>query len=339
MNKGIRVVWTDREKATLEEFVIGSPNSNEVCVCISNTLISSGTEKAQLRGGQNTFDSFPQYPGYSGVGIVAEVGVNVKKVKPGDRVFVSYGGHASYSVVDEKRVIHIPDNVTDQEACFTRVASFPLLALRRARLEMGESVVVIGLGMLGLFGVQIARIAGATPVIAIGNREIRRSKARDFGADAVFPRETEDLKNKIYDLTKITGNGGADVVLETSGSTEGIVEGIKYCTKGGRFMVNGCNRVMDQPIDFYRYVHTKGVSIIGAHDATHPKMDSSPGNWTEDRDCRAILAWMADGRLNAKDMIGEIHSYEEATNVYEMLLTDRDFPLGVMFDWRDNNCR
>ena len=335
MDKGVRIVWKERERAALEEFVPVCPKENEARIRITTTLISSGTEKAQLRGGPNTFDRYPQYPGYSGVGVIEETGSKVSKFKQGDRVFVSYGGHASHSIVNENRLVMIPDAVSDEEACFTRIVSFPLLALRRSRLEMGESVVVIGLGMLGLFGVQLARLAGGTPVIAIGNRDIRREKAALFGADHVFATETENLKDRIYELTKVTGDGGADVVLETSGSVKGIVDGIKLCAKGGRFLVNGCNRIMDQPVDFYRYVHGKGVSIIGAHDNTHPKADSSPGNWTENRDYRAILAWMADGRINAKDMIGEVAKYSEAEKVYERLLTDREFPLGVLFDWRD----
>ncbi len=335
MKKGVHVVWTDRCTVSLEEFEVPDPRKEEVVVEISKTLISSGTEKAQLRGGVNTYDKFPQYPGYSGVGIICDVGSDVRDFKAGDRVFVSYGGHTSYSTVNVRRVVRVPDAVSDEEACFTRLASFPLLALRRARMEMGESVVVIGLGMLGLFGVQLAKLAGGTPVIAVGNREVRRDKARLFGADHVFSRETENLNEQLFELTKVTGNGGADIVLETSGSVDGIVEGLKYCARGGRFLVNGCNRVMDQPIDLYQYVHLKGVTIIGAHDATHPKWDSHPGNWTELRDCRAILAWMADGRINAKDMIGEVYKYNEAVSVYERLLTDREFPLGVLLDWND----
>lgn len=335
MNKGVRVVWTDRSVVKLEEFNIQNPNKSEVSVRISKTLISAGTEKAQLKGGINTLDRFPQYPGYSGVGTICDVGYDIRDYRIGDRVFVSYGGHSSFCTVDVKRVTHIPDDVSDEEACFTRLVSFPLLALRRAHMEMGESVVVIGLGMLGLFGIQLARLAGGTPVIAIGNREIRRKKAIMFGADYVFPKEMERLEDQIFALTKVTGRGGADIVLETSGSVEGVVEGLKYCSSGGRFLVNGCNRVMDQPIDLYRYVHLKGVSIIGAHDNTHPKHDSYPGNWTENRDCRAILAWMADGRINAKEMIGDVCKYNEVVKVYERLLTDREFPLGVLLDWKD----
>lgn len=331
--KGYRVSFKKVEVAELEEFEVDLPKENEVLVRVYYTLISAGTEKANLSGAPNTPHKFPQIPGYSSVGVVEKVGKNVNGLKVGDRVFVSNGGHASYNVKRASRVVKIPDNVPFTSAVFTRVASFPLLALRRARVEIGESIVVVGLGMLGLFGVQLAKIAGGLPVIGVGNREIRREKALKLGAKIVYAPDEPELARKIINDTKISGTGGANVVLETSGSIDALTLGLTYTAKWGRVLVNGCNRITDKPIDLYKYVHMKGVSIIGAHDFTRLPYNSAPGNWTALRDYMTILGYMEDGRLNTEEILSEIVSPLECSGVYSRLLNDRTFPLGVIFDW------
>ena len=331
--KGYRIIFTEPGRAELQEFEVRDPGDNEVQVKVQYNLISAGTEKAYLSGSPNTGHKFPTNPGYSSVGVVTKKGKNVKSFEVGDRVFVAYGGHASYNVKKASSVVKIPDGVKFEDAVFTRLASFPLLALRRARVEMGESVVVVGLGMLGLFGVQLAKIAGGLPVIAVGNRDIRKQKARESGADFVYSPDDVDLAEKIIANTKISGNGGADVVLETSGSIDGLLSSLKYTAKWGRVMVNGCNRITDKPIDLYRYVHLKGVSIIGAHDFTRYPYNSAPGNWTAKRDYMTLLGYMQDGRLKPSILEPQFVSPADTTQVYDRLLNDRQFPLGVVFDW------
>lgn len=272
------------------------------------------------------------------MGYVTKVGKNVKSFKEGDRVFVAYGGHKNYNTKGASFLVKIPEKVSFQEAVFTRVASFPLCAIRRSRLEIGESVVVVGLGMLGLFAVQIAHLGGCRPLIAIGNREIRREKAIQFGADYVFPPDECDLTQKIYDITNAKNHvKGANVVIETSGSESGLLKCLEYTSRYGRVLLNGCNRLMTQPVDFYRYVHLRGVQIIGAHGMTRPSTDSSPGNWTPMRDYITILGLLEEGRLNAKEIISEYVSPNNISEVYDRLLNDRNFPLGVLIDWEHFN--
>ncbi len=332
--KGYSVLFVEPGRAELNEFDIREPRADEVMVKVKYTLISAGTEKAYLSAAPNTAHKFPTVPGYSSVGTVVKIGKNVTKFCVGDRVFVEYAGHASYNWKKESGVVRIPDDVSFIDAVFTRLASFPLLALRRARLEIGESVAVVGLGMLGLFGVQIARACGALPIIAIGNRDIRREKAALFGAEYVFSPDEPDIVNKIVDITeKTNGVRGANVVLETSGTMAGLKLALRYAAKYARVLINGCNRVSDDTIDFYRYVHVKGISIIGAHDKTRLPYNSAPGNFTAKRDYITLLGLMRDGRIDPGAILSEIVSPREIPKIYNRLLTDREFPLGVVFDW------
>ena len=333
----MRIVFKEPCRAILGEYEVRDPKEDEVQVKVYYSLISNGTEKAYLSESPNTAKKFPTTPGYSSAGIITKAGeIAVQKgFNEGDRVFVSYGGHGGYNTKSINNVVKIPDGVSFQEAAFTRLISFPLLGLRRSRLELGEAVVIVGLGMLGLFGVQIAHATGGYPIIGVGNRQVRQEKAVKYGADLVLSPNDPQLTEKIFDYTLAkTGCKGASVVIETSGSEEGLINCMEYTAKHGRVIVSGCNRVMTKPIDFYKYVHVRGLSIIGAHDGTHPAYGSYPGNWTAKRDYSTILNFIGNGRLNASDMIGEIADPHDATDIYNRLLNDREFPLGVIFDWQ-----
>lgn len=297
-------------------------------------LISAGTEKAQLIGGNNTKKSFPFNVGYSSTGHVAKIGNGVSTLSVGDRVFVPNGGHSNTVIKHKSSVYKIPDNVSMEEAVFTKVASFPLAAIRRSRLEIGESIVIVGLGMLGLFAVQFAHIGGATPIIAIGNRDVRKQKAKEYGAEYILNPDSDTLTEDVFKITETeTRIKGANVIIETSGSEQGLLQCLKYTSKHARVMLNGCQRVMTQPVNFYKYVHLRGVNIIGVHDFTCAAYNSMPGNWTHTRDYITILQLLSKGRLESKSMISELVSPNDALKTYNRLLYDRNFPLGVIFDW------
>jgi len=335
--KGHKILFKSIGVAELVEFEIGEPKKDEVLVKVEYTLISAGTEKAVLKGEPNSAGAsgFPRMEGYSAVGTVVKTGSSVKSFKLGDRVFVEYGGHKSHIVKNVKNVYKIPDGIKMEEAVFTKVASFPLAAVRRSRLEIGESAVIVGLGMLGLFGVQFARIGGASPVIAVGNRDVRREKAIEYGADIVFAPDDPKLTEKIQKITETkTGVKGASVVVETSGSEEGVLSGLEYIAQRGRLLLNGCNRTMTKPIDLYKYIHKKGVNMIGVHGRTRLPNNSAPGNWTVKRDYKTIFNMIENGRLDVKSMINEFADPKDCFEVYDRLMNDREFPLGVIFDWK-----
>lgn len=334
--KAFHVVFQNKNIASYSEFSLSDPKDDEILVRSAYSLISSGTEKAQLAGMPNTPCKFPFIPGYSIVGTIEKVGKKISDFKEGDRVFVPNSGHSNYVVKKASYCVHVPDDVDFKNAVFTRVASFPLLAFRRSQFELGESVVVVGLGMLGLFAVQFAKLAGAKPIIAVGNREIRQNLAKKFGADFVLSPSDPDLVKTVLEITGEKWNGkvrGADVILETSGSEDGLLSALKYTAKHARVMVNGCNRIMSQPINIYQYIHLRGVSLIGAHDHTRHNYNSAKFNWTPKKDYMTILDYMRDGSINGIPLLSRTVSPFCASSVYTELLTDRNFPLGVIFDY------
>ncbi len=326
----------DKGNVRLADVSLPEPKENEVLIQVKYSLISNGTEKACLMGEENS-TNIPMRFGYSSVGYIIQTGKKVKNFHVGDRVYANYVGHASYGIRPVSSVWKIPDNVTFEDAVFTKIASFPLLALRRARLEAGESVAIVGTGMLGLLGVQLANIFGAMPVIAVGgSRQDRLEKAKNFGADFVLTANDSALTQKIMDISQAhTLYKGINVVIETSGTESALHSALKYIARNGRLVLNGCNRVTRDPINFYQDIHVKGVSLIGANNSNHPSHNSYPGNWTIARDYTTLLQWMSFDRLHPRDLISEIASPQDCVSVFDRLLHDREFPLGVLFDWSE----
>lgn len=328
------IVFTAKEKAEfLEKELDEKLTGDEILVKDDYDLISAGTELANYRALPNTgtgTKGFPYTVGYSASGHVVAVGPEAKLVKVGDRVAVNWGDHRAYFKRSETRVVKIPEGVDMKCAACTHLASFPLLAIRRLRIEIGEPVMIAGLGLLGQFAVQFARLSGAYPVLACDYSAERRELAARLGADAVFdPREADFIEQ----VKTATEGKGPSAVVEVTGFISALQQALEYVARNGRIALLGCTRVSDRCIDFYKYVHLRGIQLIGAHTKTRPKLESRPGEWTEADDYRAFLNLLKAGRIQVSPIIGEVVSAADAVNVYRRLNTSQKPPLGVLLDW------
>jgi threonine dehydrogenase-like Zn-dependent dehydrogenase len=188
----------------------------------------------------------------------------------------------------------------------------------------------MGLGILGIFAVQELRAAGAYPIVAVDPVAERREFALKMGAD--FALDPTDAK--FVDTVKEITNGGANVCIEVTGLGIGLVQALDCMQLMGRVALLGCTRSSKFEIDYYGKVHGKGISLIGAHTMMRPKQESSAGLWTDEDDLKALLALVKGGRLNFADMICETVSPEDAQQVYDRLANQKNFPIGVLFDWK-----
>ena len=336
--KNKQIIFTAPGKAELLENEITPVVGDEVLVEVAFSTISNGTERANVSGDPTVSYTdysgvahFPRTLGYSTSGIVLEVGPDVTSVVPGDRVAVSWKHHAKYNKVNECNVHKIEsDKVSLKEAALVHIACFPMAALRKCHLEIGEPAIVMGLGLLGLMGVQLLRAAGAVPVIAVDPIPEKRAEALTLGADYALDPFDPNFASTVKELT----HGGAKVGLEVTGVGAGL-NGILDCMAPmGRVALLGCTRNSDFSVDYYRKVHGPGISLIGAHTVARPKTESSQGLWTTHDDMMAILRLIAAGRLNFVRMIAETHVPEECQELYTRLINDKSFPL-VQFDWRN----
>ena len=335
-------IWfEEKERAALRcEDLSGDLSGRQVLVKADYSLISAGTELANYHALPNTsIEGYPcTYPrsvGYSGSGHVIAVGPEAQTLKVGDRVAVVWSGHKSYFKQDEDfNLYKLPDAVDLKSAAFTHVASFPLLGVRKLQIQLGEAAMVAGLGLLGLIAVQAAKLSGAYPVLACDFSEERRKLALELGADHVLDPRDEDFIEKVRFLTN--GKGPAATV-EVTGSLAGLQQALEYTAFMGRISILGCTRISDQPINVYRYIHGKGLHIIGAHTRSRPPHDSQVGSWTAEDDYQTFFKLVSARAMNVLPLIGKEVSPEDAEAVYREIGFSKTPPLGMLFDWRNIN--
>ncbi|MDY3928552.1 MAG: zinc-binding alcohol dehydrogenase [Clostridia bacterium] len=332
-----QIVFTEKNKAELLTVDLKEPAPNEVMVETMVSTISCGTERANITGDPNVNAYgasqvvFPRASGYNSSGVVVKKGSNVKSVEIGDRVVVFWGQHKNYNIVPEERIVKIEnDSISFETGAMSFISTFPMAAIRKTRLEIGESAIVMGLGILGMIAVKLLRAAGAVPIIAADPNPKRREIALQNGADYVFDPLCEGFADKVKNVT----GGGVNVAIEVTGVGAGFNEALDCMAKFGRVALLGCTRNSDFTVDYYKKIHAPGITVIGAHTLARPDVESHPGWFTHRDDIKTVLKLCGGNRLCLDNIIEETHSPKECPEVYNRLIYDKNFPIVVQFDWR-----
>lgn len=330
------IAFTSVGKAELQEAAHLKLKDNTVLVKNEISAISAGTERACLLDlpnlGDNKPGQFPKYLGYSGVGRIVEIGKDVHGVTVGDRVLTHWGSaHSNYNYITADNLLKIDnDTLPSEHAVWAVIASFSLNGLRKTRLEIGESAMVVGLGILGVFALALCRIAGGAPVIAADLNEKRRQLALSLGAHHAFDPADQNYVRQVKEVSR----GGVNSVIEVTGQSIALKQALAFMAKFGRIALLGCTRVSDTAIDFYQEVHRPGIEIIGAHTDARPKFESHSHSWTWKDDARVLMDFMADGRLDMSRIFSAAYAPQDAPVIYKALAEDKDFPVGAVFDWK-----
>lgn len=332
--KSKQIVFTDVHKAELLPVEVRDINENEVLIEMEYTVLSGGTERANIMGMANAGgNDFPKYLGYCGVGRIVKAGADIKSVKAGDRVLVYHGTHSKYNIRPEDDVTKVDDDsISSLDAAFVVIASMGLGGTRKLEIELGESAMVMGLGLLGIFAVQFCRLSGAYPVIAADLNPARRELALQLGADYAFDPSSPDFVEQVKAVTK---GEGVRATVEVTGVSAAMKQALECASYMGRISLLGCTRVSDCAVDYYTDVHRPGVKLIGAHNFIRPKVESYPHHWTHQDDCKAILDLIASGRVAVAPVVSRVVSPEDAPEIYDQLCDDPSFPMGTVFDWRN----
>ncbi len=333
-----RILFTEPMVAKLVEKELSEPGVGEVQVRLAFSTVSSGTERAKLTGNRNCgwnkpeeeIATFPRCGGYSSSGVVTALGDGVTDLQIGDRVAMSWSTHSEIVNIPRENVCLL-DGVSFEDGALFHIATFPLAAIRKCRIELGESAIVMGMGILGLLALPLLRAAGACPIIAVDPDQKKREKALSHGADYALDPFDPLFSQKAKELT----GGGVKVGIEVTGIGKGL-EGILDCmARGGRVALLGCTRESNFTIDYYRKVHGPGITLIGAHTHARPQFDSYGGWWTQKDDMEALIRLTKTGRLHLSSMIEQTHFPEEAPAVYHSLAYDKTFPI-VQFCWENH---
>jgi predicted dehydrogenase len=261
--------------------------------------------------------------GYCQAGVVVETGPRVRRFAPGDRV-VTNGPHAEYVRVAHTLAARIPDTVSFEAAAFAPLAAIGLQGLRLAAPTLGETIVVYGLGLIGLLTVQLARANGCQ-VIGIDRDTSRLALAERFGASTVSAADGVDVSRAVTDLT---GEEGADAVLLTLASDDDgpVHAAAAMSRKRGRIVLVGVTGLGLRREDFYRKELSFQVSCSygpGRYDPLHEEQGFDYPRafvrWTEGRNFEAALSCMADGRLDPTPLITHRFDITDAARAYDLV--------------------
>ncbi len=328
------IVFTAEKTAELVvEELSEDLSAGQVLVKTEYTVVSGGTERAVLMASENSPASFPARLGYCGVGRILAIGDGVSGFKIGDRVLVYHGTHADYNIVDQSKLTLVEDEKIDSlEAAFVVIGTMGLGGVRKLEVELGESAMVMGLGLLGMFAVQFLARSGANPVIAADLNPARRALALRLGADYALDPSAEGFKEEVM---RLTHGKGVNACVEVTGVSAAMSQALECASYMGRISLLGCTRVSDCAVDYYQKVHRPGVKLIGAHNFVRPKVESYPHHWTHHDDCRAILGLLSAKKIEILPMVSRVVKPEDASEIYTELCEDKNFPMGTVFDWRD----
>lgn len=334
--KGYRIVFPQPKKVGIEEFDVHAPGKEDVLVETEVTLISTGTELTAFTGDfpkPSTWADYIRYPftpGYSNIGRVVEVGEDVEGLNPGDRV-ASLLPHATHGVVKARDLVLVPRNVAPEHAAFHTIACIVINSIRHARIDLGESVVVVGLGPLGQLTVLFSRMSGAYPVVGVDLAEERLELALKSGATHVV--RGGDWGKVSEEVRHVTQGRMADVVFEVTGNPEVIPGAIRLARELGRFIVLSSPRG-PSTLDFHDEVNRPSRTIIGTHASSQPPFETPLHPWTRRRNAELFLNFLSDGVVNIGHLITHRFHWREAANAYDMLFKSRHKTLGVVLDFR-----
>lgn len=326
--KKVRLTSMEDGIVFLKEEKLEEPSDTQVQVRVMASVVSPGTERAFILTLENTDHNYPRVLGYSAAGVVVKTGRDVTEFHPGDRV-AGIMPHTSIHNVESRNLVHIPDNVTFEQAAFVRIGVISMQAVRKARLELGESTLILGLGLIGQMAMQIAKANGACPIIGLDIIESKRKLAKEQGCTYVFDSRQEGLEDSLREL-----NGGKlpSVVVESTGFPGPIEQAIKLSEKYGRVIILGSTRGSTE-INFYRDVHKKGIQIIGAHISCNPAEVSYPGYWTFKDNADCFLRLLSEGRVMVEGLVSQKESYTDYKAIYENVLQSRQDYITSIIQW------
>lgn len=326
--QGNRVVVTEAAQVSIESFDVPTPRSGQVLLRALTTLVSPGTERAFFLNLDNTNPPYPLYPGYSFVGEVIQLGDDVDTFEIGDRV-VCPAHHESHAIVNANICLKIPDNVTNEDASFFNLLAIAMQGIRKARIELGESVAVLGAGIIGIFAMRLAQLSGGLPVIGIDLDVKRLELAEQIGADDVLIGD-ESIQDS---LRRILKQDGANVVIELTGVPSVVVTAFQLAATKGRVVLVGSTRGDTSKVNFYRDVHRKGLLVIGSHEITRPMHENSPGYWTQLSEHAVCLELLARGRIQTQALITHRFGWQDFPKAYENLSNWNKDALGMVINW------
>lgn len=310
-------------------------------------LVRQVVNKAQKEGWLNTFQNVmskmerPMPLGYSAAGVVEQVGADVRRFKVGDRVAIAgagYASHAELNSVPQNLVALVPEGVSFEQAAYTTVASIALQGVRMARPELGDNVVVIGLGLIGLITVQLLKANGCR-VLGVDLDPGKVETALRLGMDAGVGGAGPDVVRAVEVFAR--GHLTDHCIITAATSSNGPIELAGEVTRqNGQVVVVGAVG-MNVPRDiYYKKELELKVSMSygpGRYDPSYEEggvdYPYAYVRWTEQRNMEAVLDLMASSRLNVSQLTTHRYPFGRALDAYALIEKQREPYVGILLEY------
>ena len=313
----------------------GALEPHQALVEAEYTIVSAGTEGAGFTGlvREMPFGAGAKYPrdtGYGHLGRVLEVGSAVEMCRAGDRV-LSFSRHASLVKADAARMaLPVPKDAPGSHLVFARMAGVSISALRSSSVQPGDTVLVIGMGLVGNFAAQLFRMAGAD-VMAVDLSDYRLEKARACGIERTVNSGAHDLQEAVLEWT---AGEGVHIAVEAIGISEVVAQAVTATRRHGEVILLGSPRAraaFDVTPMLLR-IHLEAIRMIGSLEWRWP---AHPAERVRDVETnyRRLVEWIAAGRLRVQPLLDQVTSPADCQAVYEGLTSRKDGYLGAVFDW------
>lgn len=308
--------------------------------------ISHGTELAWYRGkaaalhkgwdpGNRLFTAdgspraYPVAPGYETVARIEQIGTDVEHVRPGDLVYLDRP-HADLHLLDQDTARRglLPDGVRAEQAVFYPLARVALGGVHDALVQLGDQVVVTGLGVVGLLAAQFAAKAGAH-VIGIDRYPLRLQTAAELGISVLDATAVRDIAAAVR---AATGGRGADAVIEASGSYQLLHQAIRTAAIAGRVATVSSYHGNQQGLSLGEEYQRNGITLASSMTmggVPHPRHPA----WDLDRLNATARAHVDDATLTTAELITHRVAFTEAEKAYDLIDTAPETTIKVVLTY------
>ncbi len=307
----------------------------EVVIKNHTSLVSAGTELACLAGLESWFQ-LPGTPGYIAVGEVREAGAAVTRVQPGDLV-LTQGPHAAWfkvdtTVPDRGLCVRLAPGLAPGLAPFARIGSIAITAIRVSRIELGDNVLVTGLGQVGNLAAQLAALQGGR-VIGVDLSGRRRAVAAECGVASTVDAGAPDWKDQVR---RLAGSRGLTTFIDATGLPAVITDAAALVAPYGEAILLGSPRgaFPTNVTDLLNRIHLPGyLTLQGALEWRYPAFKDPFVKHSIERNLEIVMEAIAAGRLRVGPLGTHRLPPERAAEAYAGLRDRKDEYLGVAFDW------
>ncbi len=323
---GRRVVFRSHEIADLEWFLCRGPGPSEVAVKVLYTAISVGTESAVLLGLANAIRTMPYYPGYSGCGVVIARGRNVVDIQLGDLV-AGQIGHSSHAVVESHKLVVFESERDSCKMAFSELGCIVQQAMRKACVQLGEHVAIVGTGLLGQFAAIYAKHLGAGRITMVDRSGRAALAIAELPGEVTYVVAASERSEKIKSIY-------ADVVIEAAGNASALLVSIEAVNRGGRIVNLGSARDVVDATKLVNLLISKEASLIGAHISTTDHKEGSRDVWTHGQERDLYRRLVEDGTIQVPSHeIVHARRGEDVNHIYEEMIMQRRSPGAILLAW------